>query len=529
MTDTPHSSDSRRDADTRHLLAASGVVTGMGLVTKGFALLRTPVEAGIFGATRAMDAFNVAKQIPQAFSTWIETPVRAAIVPLFTRRLHEEGEPAAWSAASNVLNTIAVLLAAASGLLLIGAGPIVRILSAGFDDPQAWRLGTQVAQVLVLSILFSVLAVILGSLQNVYRRQVYPALGRTLNAVVILAAGLLLGPRFGLVGYAYGFLGGAVVTFALQLNLVWRHRRHYRWTIRPFAPEIREVALVALPLFIGLAGTRVDTLLDFVFASFLPEGHLSARIFADVLALQFADLIIAVSHSVLLPHFAHLAGAGRDAELRYRVTQAASGYLLLSLPVAALLCAASGEAVDLLLLWGAFTPEKARLTALLVPIAALAAPAYALAQMFAQAHISGGDTKTPMKIGFIRIGFKLVLSLSLIFPLGIVGLVISSTVSTWLRTFLLWRWLPAARRPTSDALLRAARSTVLPAVAGGLAAWAVASELSFEALGRWGLGLELLAVGAVLAAVYLFGCWMLADETLRAAADQLRRALRRRR
>jgi putative peptidoglycan lipid II flippase len=522
-------SETNRDSDTRHLLTAGGIVTGMGLVTKMFAVLRAPVEAGVFGATRAMDAFNVAKQIPQAFSTWIETPIRAAIVPLFTRRLHQEGEAEAWAAASNVLNTIAVFLVVVCAVLYLGAGLIVRVFSAGFDDPEAWRLATRVAHVLVFSIAFSVLAVIIGSLQNVYRRQVYPALGRTLNAIIVLGAALLLGPRYGLVGYAYGFLGGAIATLLLQLNLVWRHRRHYRWSIRPLAPEVREVTLVALPLFIGLAGTRIDVLLDFVFASFLPEGHLSARIYGDALALQFADLIIAVSHSVLLPHFAHLAGAGRDAELKRRVTQAAAGYLLISLPVAALLCAGAEETVELVFLWGAFTPEKARLTAVLVPLAALAAPAYAVAQMLAQAHISGGDTKTPMKIGFIRIGFKLVLSLSLILPLGIVGLVISSSVSTWLRTVLLWRWLPPERRPAARDLGRALRSTLLPAIAGGGAAWTLLQLVSFEELGRWGLGLELALAGAVLGVVHLVGCWLLADQTLAAALDQLRRALGRRR
>jgi putative peptidoglycan lipid II flippase len=381
----------------------------------------------------------------------------------------------------------------------------------------------------VFSIAFSVLAVVIGSLQNVYRRQAYPALGRTLNAVVILAAALTLGPRYGLVGYAYGFLGGAIVAFLLQLNLLWRHRRHYRWHVRPWAPEVREILLVALPLFIGLAGTRIDVMIDVCFASFLPEGHMSSRVYGEWLSLQFADIIIAISHSVLLPHFAHLVGSGRDAELRRRVTQATGGYLLISLPVAAMLCAAPGEAVELVFLWGAFTPEKARLTTILVPIIALAAPAYALAQMLAQAHISAGDTKTPMWIGFIRIGVKLVLSVCLIFPLGIIGLVISSSVATWLRTVLLWRRLPPARRPRVADLARAVRSTLLPAIAGGVAAWAVVELSALDELGRWWLGLELILAAAALGTVHLVGCWLLADDTLRAVMDQIRRAIRRRR
>lgn len=522
-------SESSQSADTRHLLAAGGVVTGLGLLTKAVGFLRGPIEAGIFGATRAMDAFNVAKQIPQAFSTWIEAPIRAAVVPLFSRRLHQEGEEAAWAAASNVLNTLAVGLVLVCLLLLTGADLLVRVLGAGFDDPEAWALATRVARVLVFSIVFSVLAVVIGSLQNVYRRQAYPALGRTLNSLIVLVAALVLGPRYGLEGYAWGFLAGAVATLALQLNLPWKHRRAYRWRIRPLAPEIREIVTVALPLFIGLAGTRLDTFLDFFFASFLPEGHLSARIYGEVLALQFTDIIVAISHSVLLPHFAHLVSEGRDEELRRRISQAAGGYLLISLPVVALLCAAAAPLVELIFLHGEFTADKASLTTILVPLIALGAPAYALGQMFAQAHISAGDTRTPMNVGFIRIGFKLIVSVSLIFPLGIMGLVIASTLSTWLRTVLLWRKLPESRRPRGTVLLRALRSTVLPAAAGAGMAWGVLWWAPWSEIGRWGIGLEVIAAAAALGLVYLAGCWLLADDTLRAAFEMIRGAVARRR
>lgn len=511
------------DSDSSHLIRASAVVSGLGVVNKLLALVRAPAEAAIFGADRAMDALNVARQIPNAFSTWIEGPIRAAIVPLFTRRLHQEGEAEAWRAASNVINTLAVFLVLFVGLLVLGAEPLVRLFGAGFDDPEAWSLGTDLARIMAVSVAFSVLAVVLGSLQNVYRRQLYPALGRTINSATLLAGVLLLAPSMGQRGYAWGFLAGAVFAFLLQVSLVWRHRQHYRLAVRPTAPEIREVIVVSLPLFVGLMGTRVDVLIDTLLASYLPEGHLSVRVYGEMLALPATDLMLMISQAVMLPHFAHLVSQKRYVEMRGRLLQAAGGYLLLLLPVTAVLCVGARPIIDVLLFHGNFTDEKAALASLVVPIIALGAPPYLIGQLFAQAHISAGDTKTPMWIGFIRLGVKIPLSLALLGPLGLAGLVGSSAFSSYLRTFLLWWRLPKEYRPDGLRLLGLVGRLVFAASVGGAAAWALFELVAVPA--AWGLvgqAAQLVVAAAAALLLTLGVAWMAGDEFIRASLRRLR-------
>ncbi|MCU0232282.1 MAG: polysaccharide biosynthesis C-terminal domain-containing protein, partial [Acidobacteria bacterium] len=297
-------------SDGSRLVRASALVAVLALAWKIIGVVRESIVAALFGANRAMDAFVVAKSVPDMVSTWIEMPIRSAIVPLFTRTLHAEGEDAAWRAASNVLNTLAITLCGVVVALFLGADLIVRLLSTGFDDPAAWSQSAQLSQILVPSILFSVMAVVLGSISNVYHRQAIPALGRNLNALVVLAVILVLGPRLGLTAYAWGILAGSVVYFAVQLDVIWSHRRYYRFVFQPRAPEIREVVALALPLFIGLSGTRIDVFLDRNFASFLPAGSLSILVYATMLSALVTDFALTVANSVLLPHFAHLAATG---------------------------------------------------------------------------------------------------------------------------------------------------------------------------------------------------------------------------
>ncbi|MBP7148540.1 MAG: polysaccharide biosynthesis C-terminal domain-containing protein [Acidobacteria bacterium] len=516
----PPSVEARRRSETRHLIGASALVSGASLVTKLVGVLRVSFEAAIFGANRAMDAFNVARTIPDAASTWIEAPVRAALVPLFTRRLHEQGEAEAWCAASNIINVLAVTLGAVVLLLYAGAGLIVRVTAAGMRDPAAWEQGEALAHVLVFSILFSVLAVVLGSIQNVYRRQGFPVLGQFANGIVVFAGVVLLGPRLGLYGFALGMVGGAIAAVVIQSEIVWRYRRFYCWTLRPFAPEVRELLTVAFPLFIGLTGTRIDVLLDRAFASFLPAGRLSILLYATVVSNIGTDLVLVVSTMVWLPMFAHMVAQKRFDELRGRLEQVLGGYLLLIGPATAVLCGGSWVVVNLFFRYGRFDPDSAWWTALALPVLAIASPVFGMGQIIAQVHISRGDTRTPMVVGFWRIGLKALLSIALLISLpweyAFLGLAAASSASSFFRTAQLWHRLPPEMRPRA-AILRSPliASTLSLGVVAALAA-ALAAPASW---GGWVAQLALL--GGVAVAVQVGVAWWTGDATLRTAAARL--------
>lgn len=452
-------------ADTRRLLGAGTLVSAFGLASKALGQLRESAVAALFGATRAMDAFNIAKTVPDMFSSWIEAPVRSAVVPLFTKLRAEKGEAEAWRAASNIVNTLGVGLLAVTGAVWLGADLLVRLLSTGFRDAAAWSESAALARILVPSLVFAVLTEILGALSNIHGRQAVPAIGRLLHVAVVLVGVVALGPVLGLRGYAWAMLAGTVAYFVLQTDIVWRHRRHWRWEVRPRAPEIRQVVLLGGPLFIGLIGPRIDVVFDQNFASFLPQGSLTILNLSRTFASAATDIVLTVSHAVLLPHFALLIAERRLGELRARLDQVLSGYLFLSLPMLVFFACAAQPVIDLFYRHGRFTPADAAVGALVLPLLALADPAFGWGQVLAQVHISRGDTVTPMKVGFWRIGFKIALSAVLIGPFGIYGLAAATSASTYLRTWQLWRRLPAELRPDGGLFLARLRSLALPLAA----------------------------------------------------------------
>jgi len=170
---------------------------------------------------------------------------------------------------------------------------------------------------------------------------------------------------------------------------------------------------------------------------------------------------------------------------------------------------------------GSYT--AALLAAGVLPLLALADPAFAIGQILAQIHISGGDTATPMKVGFWRIGFKALLSLALIAPLGIYGLAIATSASSFFRTFELWRRLPRAIRPSGRGLLTTLGGLLVPAVVTAAAVFAAFRWLPAFPWGLAGQVLRAAVIGGAAIALHTGVAWWTGHAIVQQVVARLRR------
>src|SRR5688572_32019521 len=86
------------------LIRSAGVIGVATMTSRVLGLVRDQVLAAYFGATNAMDAFNVAFKIPNLVrDLFAEGAMSAAFVPTFTKRLTLSGQERAWALGNNVL------------------------------------------------------------------------------------------------------------------------------------------------------------------------------------------------------------------------------------------------------------------------------------------------------------------------------------------------------------------------------------------------------------------------------------------
>ena len=100
------------------------------MTSRVLGLVREQVLAQYFGATAAMDAYNVAFRIPNLLrDLFAEGAMSAAFVPTFTRYLQASGKTSAWRLANLVINALVVITGLLVLLGIVFAEPLVRLIA----------------------------------------------------------------------------------------------------------------------------------------------------------------------------------------------------------------------------------------------------------------------------------------------------------------------------------------------------------------------------------------------------------------
>src|SRR5687768_7486113 len=201
------------------LLRASAVFGSMTLLSRIAGLARDVLQATLFGATAAMDAFLIAYRIPNMLRRiFAEGSFAQAFVPVYSE-LRQKGDAAALREFLDHVSgalCAAVLLVTALGMLL--APWLAELFMLG-APPVPGKEAQLVAMMRITFpyLVFISLTSLAGAVLNSHERFALPALTPVLHNLAVIAAMLALAPLFELkpVALAWGVLIAGVLQFAL--------------------------------------------------------------------------------------------------------------------------------------------------------------------------------------------------------------------------------------------------------------------------------------------------------------------------
>ncbi|MCK4511672.1 hypothetical protein KAW64_08035, partial [bacterium] len=289
-------------------------VIGLAVAAKGLALVKDIIVAARFGTGFEMDSYLVALTIPGLVIAWIRSPIRSGFVPLFTERLEHDGERKAWNDAGIFVSNLLLILSLITVAAMILAPGLVSLVAPGFGE-SSHALATSLTRVMVLSILFSAIAGLFANILHCYRNFAIPGLGRPINNVIMILAAIFLTTTHGIHGLAYGVLLGSIAHAAVLLPSIARRAKGFTLRIDFRHPMFLGVMRLALPLFIGMAGAKLDDVVDRIFASMLAEGSISGLSYALRLIELPKEILIVGFATVLFPFFSTMAARGQIDEL----------------------------------------------------------------------------------------------------------------------------------------------------------------------------------------------------------------------
>jgi len=450
-------------------------------VSRVLGLVREMVFAGLFGAGNSTDAFNAAFRIPNLLrDMFAETALSAAFVPVLTgaRKKSKEAENLL---ASNIFNTLFVVVGAITVLGIVFARPLAGLIAWGFGkDPGKLALTGKLTAITFPFLLFVALAAWAMSYLNTegsfFMPSLAPAFFNVLSIAVPLAMYSFYTRRGGdpIIGAAIGVTVGGLIQFAVQGPMLFRKGFRYRPYLSFKDPEFRKVMALFIPVAIGLAGSRINVAVSTVLVSFLQEGSMTWLNYAfRIMHLPLGLFGIAVG-TVALPRLSNHAAENDLGAIHRTLGDSLKLVLFLTIPTSVIIAFLANPITAVIYERGRFTPADTLAVGQALILYIIGIPFMAAVRNVAGVFYAYKDSKTPMYASFASVGLNLVLNIVLMRTIGFLAFPLSTTLAAALNIALLIRALPGKiGRVDLAPILKYFGSLAAASTAGGLAGWAV--------------------------------------------------------
>jgi putative peptidoglycan lipid II flippase len=504
------------------LTKAAGIVAFLTVISKILGFIRETSLAAVFGATYATDAYLVAQTIPYLLFSVISYALTTTFIPVYALVREEKGPDAACGTANTVILAIGCM---ALILILVGeavAERLVAIVAPGFEGPVA-ELTVYLSRIIFPMMFFQLLSgLITGILQAEGEFGVSTAAGLVQNISIIVSI-VFFGPRHGIEAVALGTLIGAAGATLVKLPAL--RRTGFRWR-KGFSlrnPGLRRMLLLMPPAIVGAGAGQINTIVDRMLASGLPEGRVAALNYANRLMNLAPGILGASLVTVMYPRLAGLAARRDWKGFSDKLVGTLSMIHFLLAPIAMGAIVLREPLVRIVYERGVFDGAATRETAWALLFLSLGMPVFTMRDMVSRSFFALQDTRTPMVVGLITVGINVLLNLLLVGPLEQGGLALATSIASLCGLIAsLWLMCKRAQAPLGiDRLVGSViRVLAAAAVMGGVVWW------SYPCIDRmWPrstMSLEVVKVTLVAlegAIVYATMAWMLRVEIMKPMID----------
>jgi putative peptidoglycan lipid II flippase len=405
---------------------AAGVLAAGNIASRAMGLVRETIIAHFFGATGYVSAFRVASIIPtMVYELLIGGMLSAALVPVLSEYAASERKEELGRVVGVVLGVFGLALAAVVAIVELTAPGVAWLLGGGFS-PQLRAVTTNLIRIVIPALLIFGCSGILTGLLYSLRRFSAPAFGAAVYNLGIILAAPLFSRFLDIYSLAVGIMMGALFQFAILVPSL--RDIPIRLSISLRHPALKRIFLLYLPIAAGLIVSEIQVAIDRNLASRTGPSSIAWMANATTL-IQFPHGLISIAISTaILPTLARIAlspekteeflatlGAGIKMVLAAAIP-ATVGLFVLSYPIIATIF------------------EHGRFTAYDTQYTVLALKFYLIGLIFASvdwplnyAFYARKDTITPAAVGVLSVLVYLGVALSLMGPLGMVGLVLADS------------------------------------------------------------------------------------------------------
>jgi len=473
------------------LIKSTAIIGVLTLLSRMLGLVRDTLSATYLGAGPINDALVTAYRIPNTFRRiFAEGAFNSAFVPLYARRIEEDGEAKADQFASEafagLLFIVAVLVVVFEltmpwTLNLFGAGlGRTANIDTGFGPPiSTFKLAVIGAQLTMPYLLLISLTAMFSGILNTRHRFAAAAFAPVLLNVVLISIFIAMMKADWRQAQLVLYLClGMSLSGILQLSMiVWACRKagvRIKLQKPRMTPGMKRLLTLGIPGMLAAGITHINIMVS-TNISTMQAGGASWLNYADRLYQLPLGMIGIAMGVALLPTLSRRLRSGDEQGAKASLNRAMEIAAFLTLPAAAALAVMPEFLVGGLFERGAFDAQDTQATGMALRMFAFGLPAFVLIKVLTPAFFARENTKTPMFYAGISAVINLVFGFILFLNIGFWGLALATSFAGWVNVFFLMRALLRNGNFAPDARLldRLPRIALASAIMG-VATWYLA-------------------------------------------------------
>lgn len=425
------------------ILGGAVIIGTAQVASRLLGLLRERLLASRFGAGDILDVYYTAFKIPDfIFNMIVLGALSSAFIPVFLELWEKDQakgarEKESFRVANSLLNVIMIVLLLFGAALFLFTDQIIPWVAFGFP-PEKQAMTAELAKIMYLGVLFFGASNIFSGILNAFRKFVAFSLAPIFYNLGIMIGILVLYPRFGVHGLAWGVVLGAFLHFVIQIPSVRKTGFHWSAILDLSLDGVRKIGKLMIPRTLGLGVQQVNQLVITTLASAQVAGSIAVFNLANHLQ-SFSTNVVGVSLALsAFPVFSQAFSENNTEKFIRHFSETFRRVLFFIIPTSILILLLRAQIVRLVLGAGSFDWDDTILTAQTLGFFSLSLFAQSLIPVFARAFYAFQDTKTPLLVSAAAMICNVILSFWLVARYGVLGLALAFSLSSIIQMMLLF-------------------------------------------------------------------------------------------
>lgn len=405
------------------------------ILSKFLGFARDIYLASSYGATLFTDIYFIATTVPTILFRMIIDSFTIVFIPTFFS-IDNDKNNSSLMFMNNVIHIVLLISVIICFLSMIFTKNIIKILAIGFDN-ETINITVYYTRLILPSIMLIGIINIFDVYLHVKNNFIIPALlGIPTNIIIIL--GIYLSKIYDIKILFYGTLLSFIIQIFIQIPFVYKNGYNYKFILNIKDKEMKTMLKCIIPVFLGVAVKRVNTLVDKSLASTLAHGSISVLDFAHKIDLFIFGVVSLSISTVVYRKLSLLYSKNDKTNFINTINKCINILILVLLPISVISIIQSQPIVKLLLERGSFNSTATKMTSQALAFYSIGILGYGLREILTKVFYSINQTKTPMINGILTVILNILLNFLLINKMKHNGLALATSISSIFGTLLLF-------------------------------------------------------------------------------------------